>query len=83
MSETFNAVQNILTIAVCKDAAEATRQGYFYRPPVYLPIRISKVVVVEKGTKSGNATVDLILEDEKGQKFVCMLTGALLRSIPL
>ena len=78
----MRGVMNHLSVTVCEDASDATRQGFFYRPPIYLPIDISKVVVVKKGTEAGNATVDLILEDEKGQKYVCMVTAALLKSIP-
>ncbi len=71
-----------LDIAIVEDAHEATKHGYFYRPPVYQPVNIEKVVVVKKGTQAGNSTVDLVLVDEKGQKYVVMVTGALLRSIP-
>jgi hypothetical protein len=72
-----------LKITVCEDAAEAVAKGYDYKPEAgFLPVNIAEVVVVRKGTEQGNPTVDLILEDEKGQKFVVMVTGALLKSIP-
>ena len=32
--------------------------------------------------KSGKPTVDFLLEDDTGQRFVFMVTGALLKSIP-
>lgn len=71
-----------LHVTVCKDVSDATRQGFFYRPPIYLPIAVKQVVVVQKGMKSGDATVDFVLEDEKGQKYVFMLSAKLLRAIP-
>lgn len=75
--------QNHLSITVCRDAEEATQKGFHYSTSNdYKLIEITQVVVVQDGTLSGGATVDLILTDESGQKFVVMLTGALLKSIP-
>lgn len=71
-----------LSITICEDAKDATRQGFFYREPVYKGVEIEKVVVVKNGTVQGNSTVDLILVDKTGQKYVVMLTGNLLKSIP-
>lgn len=76
------AYNSTLTIDVCADASDATRKGYLYRPPVFKGLRIDKVVVVRNGTMTGLPTVDLVLEDEHGQKYVTMTTGRLLRSIP-
>ena len=78
----FTGVSTELAVTICDDPSDATEKGYFYRPPVYLPIRINKAVVVRKGTEGGKSTVDLIMEDEKGQKYVCMIPHALLNSIP-
>lgn len=76
-------IHNSLNITVCKDAADAIRQGFLYRDPVYRSMRIERVVIVQGGTESGKSTVDLILEDPlTGQKYVAMLTGALVKSIP-
>lgn len=75
-------IQNTLSIAVAKNAADAIAQGFNYKEPEYKSIEIEKVVVVEDGTMSGRSTVDLILKDESGQKYVVMLTGRLLKSIP-
>ena len=80
MSTPFG-VHTSLNVVVVGDAKEAIRQGYFYRPPVYLPIRIAQAVVVRKGTAQGKPTVDLVLETESGQKHVVMLTAELLRSL--
>jgi len=76
-------VNTTLEVHLCEDAHDATKRGFFYRPPIFLPIEIDKVVVVDKGTVDGNATVDLVMVDEKGQKYVCMVTANLLRSLPI
>lgn len=78
-----NPVKQTLAVHICADAKDAIRQGFLYRPPVYKPIELTKVVVVRNGTESGKPTVDFVLEDEKGQKYIFMLTGALLSSIPV
>lgn len=75
-------VMNHLSIAICENADEATRRGYIYSSDDYKPIEITKVVVVRNGTESGASSVDLVLQDQDGNKFVVMLTGKLLKSIP-
>ena len=76
-------IHNALTVNVCADASDATRQGFFYREPVYKSMQIERAVVVLNGTESGKPTVDLVMVDPAtGQKYVAMLTGALLKSIP-
>lgn len=75
--------QNHLNVSVCKDADEANEKGFNYAAQGgYKPIEITQVVVVREGTVSGASTVDLVLVDQSGQKFVVMVTGALLKSIP-
>ena len=76
--------QNNLAIVVCQDAADAIAKGYDYasKGREYKPIEISQAVVVRNGTESGKPTVDFVLTDETGQKYVVMLTGALVNSIP-
>ena len=78
-----NPLVSTLKVTVCKDASDATRQGFFYRPPIYKPIEVKQVVVVQNGMESGNPSVDFVLEDETGQKYVFMIGGKLLRSIHL
>ena len=75
-------VHNNLRIVMCEDAEDAVKQGYNYTLPEYKAIRVNKVVVVRDGTVNKKPTVDFILEDEQGQKYVMMITGALLKSIP-
>ena len=76
-------IHNSLNITLCKDAADATQQGFHYREPEYKSMKIERVVVVQDGTQSGKSTVDFILVDPAtGQKYVALVTGALLKSIP-
>jgi hypothetical protein len=76
--------QNHLPIVICQDAGDAIAQGYDYasKGDEYKPIEISKAVVVRNGTESGKPTVDFVLTDETGQKYVVMLTGAPVKAIP-
>lgn len=79
-----NPIRNHLCVNVCTDAADAVAKGFDWaaaQPPVK-PIEVKQVVVVRNGTQAGNATVDFVLEDESGQRFVFMVTGNLLKSIP-
>lgn len=78
----MKSIHNSIEIKVCEDAKDAIKQGFFYREPVFKPIKIDKVVVVKNGTEQGNPTVDFVLEDEKGQKYVFMITGNLIKTIP-
>jgi hypothetical protein len=79
-----NPIHSHLSVTVCKDAADAIARGYDYtkHQPQPTPIAVKEVVVVRSGTEAGNATVDFVLEDEAGQRFVFMVTGNLLKSIP-
>lgn len=78
MSEKFTGVQHSITAHVCKSPSDAIREGHFYRPPVFLPARIDKLVAVDGGTKSGKQTLDIVFVTEQGQKYVVMTTRALL-----
>lgn len=71
-----------LAVTFFPDAEQAVKAGYVYRDPEYTGLKLVEAVVVRKGTVNGNSTVDLILTDESGKKFVTMVTGNLLKSIP-
>ena len=75
------AAYNTMSIAICADAIDAIKQGYLYRPPVYMALTLDKAVVVRNGTAAGNPTVDFILKDSIGQKYVFMTTGTLLQNL--
>lgn len=74
-------VNQSLAVVVCEDADDAINKGFLYREG-FTGVHIDKVVVVRKGTEAGKSTVDFILKDEKGNQYVVMVTGALLKSIP-
>ena len=74
-------IMNHLDVVVCKDADEASQKGFDYGSE-FKAVEIEKVVVVEDGTQSHRSTVDLLFKDKDGNKYVVMLTGALLKSIP-
>ena len=73
-----------LDIVVCADGDDAIANGYDWATttPAVKPVEVKKVVVVRNGTTAGNATVDFLLEDDTGQRFVFLVTGALFKSIP-
>lgn len=82
-----NPLHNHLNITICEDAADAIAKGFNWAAPQpgeqpVKPIEVQKVVVVRNGTQAGNPTVDFVLQDETGQRFVFMVTGALLKAIP-
>jgi len=70
-----------LKVTLCKDAYEAIGKGFSYTSG-HKPVEITDVVVVQDGTQAHNATVDFVMQDEQGNKYVVMMTGNLLKSIP-
>lgn len=78
-----HALTNTLAVSLFRDAEEAIKAGFVYREPEHTPLKITDTVVIEKGTVNGNPTVDLVLVDESGKKYVTTLTGNLLRTIPI
>ena len=79
----MNGIHNSLSIEVHEDAGAAIAAGRDYGKDKNIrPIRVESVVIVRKGTAEGNPTVDFVMVDETGQKFVFMVTGRLLKSIP-
>lgn len=77
-----NPIHNHLNVTVCEDSHDAVAKGFDYSKDGIKPIEVQQVVVVRKGTQEGNATVDFVLQDESGQRFVFMVTGNLLKAIP-
>lgn len=76
-------IMNHLNVHLCEDADDAVEKGHIYSPADgFKAVEIDKVVVVLKGTVEGNSTIDLVLKDQDGNKFVVMVTGNLLKSIP-
>lgn len=75
-------LQKDIPVSICKDARDAAMRGFDYAAGEdYKPIRITQAVVVQDGTVTNQPTVDFILQDESGQKFVVMMTGNLLNMV--
>lgn len=66
-----------LNIKVFKSVDEAPS----YSPKEYTGAELVEAAIIKNGTHGGNPTVDLIFVDNKGNKFVAMITGKLLKSI--
>lgn len=79
-----NPITTHLNIAIVQDADDAIKNGYDWssHEPAVKPVEVKKVVVVRSGTESGKPTVDFVVEDDNGQRYVFMVTGALLKTIP-
>lgn len=52
-----------------------------YTAPEYQAANLKTAVIVGQGTVSGKPTIDFVFEDANGQKYIAMLTGALLESV--
>ena len=52
-----------------------------YEQPEFEPANIHRAVVVGRGTEQGNPTVDIVFEDIHGQKYIAMVTGALVEQL--
>lgn len=78
-------VTNHIAVTVCANPADAVAKGYSYNqwPDVPTPLNLEKAVIVQNGTVAGNPTVDLILVDETGKKYVALITARLLQALPL
>jgi hypothetical protein len=68
------------TIVVCKDADDAVEKGHDYKKGE-TRLNIKTAVIVQKGTEDGHATVDLVMIDEKGKKYVTLVTASLLKGL--
>lgn len=74
------AISQSASFVVCKDGEDAANKGFVYNKE-YKRLKIDKFVVVQRGTQKGNATVDIVLVDEEGNKYVTMTTANLLRTM--
>ena len=83
MSSSFSSINQVLAVAVFEDGEAASKAGYDYNTGEFTGLRIVKAVVVQRGTEEGRSTVDFILEDSNGKKYVTLITGRLLKMLPL
>lgn len=80
----INPIALHMDVTVCKDADDAVARGFNWsaETSAVKPIALKQVVVVENGTQSGGATLDFLVEDENGQRYVFITTARLLAAIP-
>jgi hypothetical protein len=52
-----------------------------YNRPEFKHAEVTEAVLVRNGTVAGAPTIDLIFTDEKGQKYISMITAALLEQV--
>lgn len=71
-----------LDMTICDSPEDAVEKGFKYESPEYQQAHLKKAVVVRKGTVNGHSTVDLIFENNDGNKFVAMISSNLLKMIP-
>jgi len=83
MTDPVNPIHQHLSITVCDGAADAIAKGFNWADDASVhPIEVERVIVVRGGMESGRASVDFVLRDGTGKRFVFMVTRALLQSIP-
>ena len=58
--------------------ADSIDSAPVYDIPEFTRLELREAVIVPRGTKQGNPTVDLVFTGPDGQKFVCMVTHNLL-----
>lgn len=76
---------NHIALRVFDTAKEASEAG-FQAEGLYAgakALEIKCAVVVKEGTVGGNPTVDFVMEDAEGNKYVAMITGTLLKLLPI
>jgi hypothetical protein len=71
-----------LNLVVCESPEEAVEKGFKYSDETHTLVNVENVVIVRNGMQSGAASVDFVMEDKDGNKYVFMVTGNLLKSIP-
>lgn len=72
-----------LSILAFPNAEEAEAHGFNYNEwdTKPTPATIERAVLVMNGTQEGNPTVDFILTDAAGNKYVTMITAKLLAAL--
>jgi len=78
-------VMQSLTVEICADPDDAIRKGYDANDKYKgaKPVSVSRVVVIKRGTMAGASTADFLMQDEAGNKYLFMVTGSLLKSLPV
>ena len=70
---------NDLQIQMVNSVSEAPDYKESSEP--WISVTLDKAVIVRGGTVTGKNTVDLQFSDDKGNKYVALITGNLLKSV--
>ena len=68
---------NYLKVKIYNSVEEAPN----YTTPEFQEGSLDAVAVVKNGTEGGRSTVDLIFTDDKGQKYIAMISARLLKKV--
>lgn len=52
-----------------------------YTSPEFKAADIDHVLIVRKGTVGNKSTIDIVFVDEQGQKYITMITAALIQTL--
>lgn len=70
-------ISNAVTINVAESVDTAPK--YEWRD--FKGVTITNCVIVPRGTEQGKPTIDLVMHDDSGNRYVSMMTGSMLESI--
>lgn len=72
-------------VKVFPNGEAASEGGFDYNAwdPQPKGLKIEEMIIVQNGTVSGNATVDLVLVDADGNKYAALVTANLLKALPI
>jgi hypothetical protein len=76
-------IMNHLSVTLCADAEDAVAKGYDYKGKNITPVTVKEIVVIRNGTVGENATLDFLMEDQDGNRYMFMVTGNLIKSLPV
>lgn len=72
---------NLGTNDIAIKLADNPKEAPLYTGAKYEAANLKEAVIVGQGTRDGNPTVDLVFEDKHGQRYVAMITGAILEGV--
>lgn len=82
MKDPLFHVNQTLALTVRTNPQDAIDGGDIYPENEFTKLKIAKGVVVMGGTQQGNPTVDLVLIDEAGKKYITFISTNLLKMLP-
>lgn len=71
----------IISSSVSITVADSVDDAPVYKEPAFKGVRVTNCVIVPRGTVQGHPTIDLVMHDDSGNRYVSMMTGSMLESI--